>query len=110
MVELGELEAHAGQFADRRVRVVAISDDDRETAGQTQADFPHLTIVSDADQNLARAMEVLHQGTDHEGRETNAPTTFLIDGQGIVRWFFRPERFINRLPAEELLNQIDRVL
>jgi len=107
MVELGELEAHASQFAERQVRVVAVSADDPATASLTQADFPHLTIVSDSDQKLAGAMEVLHQGTDHEGKETNAPTTFLIDREGVVRWYFRPERFINRLPAAELLKQID---
>ncbi|MFO0889857.1 MAG: redoxin domain-containing protein [Isosphaeraceae bacterium] len=109
MVELGELEAHANDFARRQVRVVVVSDDDQPTARLTQADFPHLTVVSDAAQDLARAMDVLHAGSDHEGKETNAPTTFLIDGRGVVRWFFRPERFITRLPARDFMAAIDRV-
>jgi peroxiredoxin len=107
MVELGELESHGRQFAAKHVRVAVISDDDLETAGLTQADFPHLMVVSDADQNIAKAMEVLHAGAGREGKDTNAPTTFLVDGKGEVRWFFRPDRFIERLPADQLLKAID---
>jgi alkyl hydroperoxide reductase subunit AhpC len=110
MVELGELEAHASRFADRNVRVVVVSDDDRETAMQTQSDFPHLVVVADTDHDLARAMEVVHSGAGRAGADTNAPTTFLIDKGGVVRWVFRPERFINRLPADDLLVAIDRAL
>ena len=109
MVELGELEGHERQFADKHVRVVAISNDDLQTARITQADFPHLVVVSDADQNMAKAMEVIHKGAGRDGGDTNAPTTFLVDGQGQVQWFFRPERFIERLPADELLKSIERV-
>jgi hypothetical protein len=33
----------------------------------------------------------------------NAPTTFLVDGEGHVRWLARPKRFIaRRLPVELL--------
>lgn len=108
MVELGELEGHHRQFADRHVRVVVIANDDLDTAKATQADFPHLVVISDADQNLARAAQVLHAGAGRNGDDTNAPTTFLLDGRGRVRWFFRPEQFIARLSAGELLSKIDR--
>ena len=110
MVELGELESHERQFAAKHVRVVVISDDDVKTARLTQADFPHLVVVSDADHNIANAMEVIHQGAGRDGGDTNAPTTFLVDGKGQVKWFFRPDRFIERLPAEELLKSIDGFL
>jgi peroxiredoxin len=109
MVELGELEGHSRQFADRNVRVFVVSDDDLETAKQSQADFPHLAVVSDENQNVARALQVIHPGAGHDGKDTNAPTTFLVDGHGVVRWFFRPDRFLNRLPADELVQAIDRV-
>jgi peroxiredoxin len=109
MVELGELESHERQFADKHVRVVVISNDDLETARITQAEFPHLVVVSDADQNIANAMEVIHKGAGRDGSDTNAPTTFLVDGQGQVQWFFRPDRFIERLSADELLKSIERV-
>lgn len=110
MVELGELEGHERQFADKHVRVVVVSNDDLETARITQADFPHLDVVSDADQNIAKSMEVIHKGAGRDGSDTNAPTTFLVDGQGQVKWFFRPDRFIERLSADELLRSIDGVL
>ena len=109
MVELGELERHERQFAAKQIRVVVVSDDDLETARMTQAEFPHLVVVSDADQTIAKAMEVIHKGAGRDGKDTNAPTTFLIDGQGQVLWFFRPDRFIERLPADELLKSIEQV-
>jgi hypothetical protein len=43
------------------------------------------------------------------GSDTNAPTTFLVDGSGQVRWFFRPKRYISRLSPAALLKEIDRV-
>lgn len=109
MVELGELDTDERQFAAKHVRVVAISNDDLETARITQAEFPHLVVVSDADQNIAKAMEVIHKGAGRGGGDTNAPTTFLVDGQGQVQWFFRPDRFIERLSAGELLKSIEQV-
>ena len=107
MVELGELERHERQFAAKHVRVVVVSNDDLETARITQAGFPHLVVVSDADQNIAKSMEVIHKGAGRDGSDTNAPTTFLVDGQGQVKWFFRPDRFIERLSADELLRMIE---
>ena len=109
MVELGELEGHERQFADKHIRVVVVSNDDLETSRITQADFPHLLVVSDADQNVAKAMDALHKGAGHDGGDVNAPTTFLIDGQGQVQWFYRPDRVVERLSANELLKSIERV-
>jgi peroxiredoxin len=110
MVELGELEGHSKQFAERRVKIVAISNDNLDDARATQADFPHLAIVSDANQNLAKAMDVLEAGAGPKGDDVNAPTTFLVDGTAQVRWLFRPARIIERLPADDLLAAIDRNL
>ena len=67
MVELGELEGHERQFAAKNIRVIVISDDDLETARITQAEFPHLVVVSDADQNIAKAMEVIHMAQAEMG-------------------------------------------
>jgi len=91
----------------RKVRLVVISNDDQSTALKTQADFPHLVVVSDAEQTMAKAMEVLHPGAARDGGDTNAPTTFLVDGTGNVRWLFRPDQYIVRLSPEEVLAAID---
>src|SRR5437868_5716426 len=97
MVELGELENRFQDFAKRNVRVVAISNDNQEDSQHSQAKFPHLTIVADTDQKLAKAVEVIQPGAGHDGKDTNAPTTILVDGAGYVRWLFRPDHFMTRL-------------
>lgn len=109
MIELVQLEKQHNEFAKRDVRVVVISNDDQPTAQATQADFPHLVMVSDRDQNMAKAMQVIHPGMARDGGDTNAPTTFLVDGDGYVRGLVRLERFIVRLSPEELLAEIDAI-
>jgi peroxiredoxin len=108
MVELGELEARHADFAKKNVQILAISNDNLATARETQADFPHLKIVSDAEQNLAKALQVIQSGVGPNHSDTNAPTTILVDGDGKVRWVFRPDHFIVRLSPDELLAAIDK--
>ena len=107
MVELGQLEESYQEFAKRNVRVVVISNDDPVNAQKTQARFPHLVVVSDEEQNIAKAMQVIQPGAAADGSDTNAPTTFLVDGAGLVRWNFRATRFFARLSPSELLAVID---
>ncbi len=110
MVELGELERTHKQFAERHVVVVVVSRDKLKTALATQSDFPHLVVISDAQHNMAQAFGAIHSGAGPEGEDTNAPTTFLIDAAGQVRWLFRARRFVTRLAPDQLLQTIDRVL
>jgi peroxiredoxin len=102
MVELGKLEAKHEQFDQRGVRIVAVSLDDLKNSAETQAKFPHLTIISDQDRGLANVAQVVgpHHGPDGE---TLSPTTILVDRHGQVKWLFRPELYINRLTPDELL-------
>lgn len=108
MVELGELEKQHAEFGRRGVQLFVISNDDLETAQATQKDFPHLIVVSDENQNLAKAIQVIHPGAGPTGDDTNAPTTFLVDGTGQVRWSFRPDRFLVRLSPGQLLDAMDK--
>jgi alkyl hydroperoxide reductase subunit AhpC len=108
MVELGQLEARHEEFAKRGVRVVAASIEATGPAQQTQADFPHLTIVADESRGLANAVALLHPRSAPDGGETAAPTVMLVDRQGVVRWIFRPGRHIERLAAGELVEAVDR--
>jgi peroxiredoxin len=110
MIELGELERRHEAFGKKGVQVVVVSNDDERTSSMTQKDFPHLLVVSDAKHDMARAMQVIHAGHDPKGGDTNAPTTFLVDGRGTVRWLFRPSHYIERLAADDLLKVIDRNL
>jgi peroxiredoxin len=107
MTELGQLEQHHAEFDAKGVRIVAASLDDVDETAKTQQQFPHLTILSDKDEGLAKAAEVI--GTHHgpHGETTVSPTTVLVDAKKQVRWVFRPDRYINRLSPQELLAAID---
>src|SRR5437588_839409 len=107
MVELGQLEQRYSEFAQRKVRIVVIANDDLATSRETQADFPHLVVVADTDQHMAQAIQVIHAGVGPKLTDTNAPTLFLLDGTGQVRWFARPAQVIVRLSPDEVLAAID---
>ena len=110
MIELGELEKRHQDFDGRKVRIVAVSNDKMADAHSTQRKFPHLAIASDPEQKMARAFDLIHEKMAADGTDTNAPTTFLIDGAGKVRWLFRPDAFVVRLTPDELLAAIDGAL
>src|SRR5437867_2992798 len=103
MIELGGLNGRSQDFDQRKVRIIVVSNDDQATAKETQAKFPNLQVVSDRDQILARAAQVIQPGAAADGSDTNAPTTFLVDGAGYVRWLYRPDRVLERLSPDELL-------
>jgi peroxiredoxin len=109
MTELGELESHFQEFKNRkdRVDIVAISTDNREDAQKSQTQFPHLKVVADTDQKMCQTLKVMHPGAGSGGQDTAAPTTILVDGEGTVRWLFRPDRFLERLSPAQLMAAID---
>jgi peroxiredoxin len=108
MIELGQLESQWQVFDKRKIQVVVISIEDQEDAKATQADFPHLVVVSDAQRQLSDAVEIIHPHSAPNGGDTAAPTTLLIDGGGTVRWVFRPDRVFTRLSPAQLLAMIDK--
>jgi peroxiredoxin len=108
MIELGQLESRWQEFEKRDVRVVVVSVEGQEDARATQADFPHLVVVSDEGLSLVEAVKVLHPHSGPGGSDTAAPTTILIDGGGTVRWTFRPDRVLTRLSPAQLAAAVDR--
>jgi peroxiredoxin len=110
MTELGELERNHEEFARRNTRVVAVSLEGPEEAAKTQRDFQHLTVVSDAGRGLSTVAAVIHPQSGPNGGDTAAPATLLVDRGGTVRWVYRPERFLGRLSASELLAAINQYL
>ena len=110
MTELGELDKHHADFAQRNARLVAVSIEGVKEAEQTQKDFPHLTIVADPDQNLANTVKVIHPHAAPDGGDAAAPTTILVDRAGTVKWLYRPQRYIERLSPDELLAAVDEHL
>src|SRR5437867_971688 len=108
MIELGQLEAKWQEFEKRKVRVVVVSIEDQEAARATQADFPHLIVLSDAKRELSNALQIIHERSAPGGGDSAAPTTVLIDGSGTVRWTFRPDRVFSRLSPAQILAAIDK--
>src|SRR5262249_13884684 len=109
MIELGQLEAHQDEFAKRHTRVVAVSVDDLDDSKKTQQDFPKLKVVADHDHKLSDAAGVLY--TEALLRtDVAAPTTILVDKQGMVRALHRPTNVASRLSASEVLAMVDKEL
>jgi len=108
MTELGELERHHEEFARRNTRVVVASLEGTEDAKKTQADFPHLVVVADAQRGLSSVADAIHPRSGPERGDTSAPATLLVDRHGTVRWEYRPARFLTRLSPQELLAAIDQ--
>src|SRR5579864_5792946 len=104
MIELGQLEARHQDFDSRNVRVVAVSLDGLDDSNKTQQKCPHLVVVSDEKESLAKAAEVIApQKNPQTGGDTTAPTTILIDRHGEVRGVMRPNRFLERFSPDQVL-------
>jgi alkyl hydroperoxide reductase subunit AhpC len=111
MTELGQLEAHHDEFDKRQTRVIVASTEDTADAKRTQRDFPHLLIVADSEHGLIDSLGIMDpRPSPATGGSMAAPTTFLVDKNGVVRWVFRPSRVIERLSPTELAAAIDQRL
>jgi peroxiredoxin len=89
---------------------VAASADGRVGSQKTQAEHPHLTIVSDRDRRLIHAMGAVHPNGFPDGSDAPASTIVLVDPQGIVRWLYRPERALALPSPDEVLAAVARYL
>jgi alkyl hydroperoxide reductase subunit AhpC len=107
LAELGQLEARHQDFEKRNTRIIGVSLEDRAEAAQSDAQFQHIMFLADKEGNLARAAELIGPQHAPDGGETNAPTTIVLDHDGVVRWVYRPDRYIHRLTPDELLAGID---
>jgi peroxiredoxin len=92
------------------VRIVVSSIEGQGEAGQSQNEYPHLIVLSDSARSLANAADVIHRRSAPDGGDSAAPTTFLLDSEGRVRWMFRPDRYIERISPSDLLAAIDQHL
>jgi peroxiredoxin len=88
--------------------VLVVSLDNAEDSKKTQADFPHLTVLTDQSRNFSEAAGLIHPGAGPDGADTDTPTTILVDRSGIVRWVYRTPSVIARLSPDEVLQEIDR--
>ena len=110
MTELVQLEHREAEFAKRATRLVVASMEGLDDARKTQADFPHLTVLSDEARGLSESAGVVHPHAAPDGRDIDVPTTILVDRQGVVRWVYRSPSVVARLSPDDLLRAIDEKL
>jgi peroxiredoxin len=102
MTQLRDLEAHHADLERAGAKVAVVSIEDRQTAAETQKDYPSLTVVADQRRELADAIDLINKGFGPDGGDSAAPTILLVDRNGTVKWLHRPSRFIARPSATEL--------
>ncbi len=110
MLELGQHEKRHEDFKQRNVRVIAVSVEGREDAQKTQTEFPDLLVLADDGHNLSDAAALIHPHAGPGGQDIDAPTTILVDHDGMVRWLYRPPEAISRLSPDEVLQAIDQTM
>jgi alkyl hydroperoxide reductase subunit AhpC len=110
MTELVQLERRHDEFPKRHARVVAVSVEGVDDARNTQADNPHLTVVSDESLSLSSAAGLIHPHAAPDGGDTDVPTTILVDRTGTVRWLYRSPSVIERLSPDEVVRAVDEHL
>jgi len=108
MIELVQLERRHDDFPKRKTRVLVVSVEGRDDAQKTQADFPHLIVLSDQARSLSEMAGLIHPGAAPDGGDADVPTTILVDRHGTVRWLYRSPEVIARLSPDEVLRAIDR--
>jgi peroxiredoxin len=105
-----QIERRHDEFPKRHARVIAVSVEGLDDARKTQADYPHLTVVSDEKLGLSEAAGLIHPHAAPDGSDTDVPTTILVDRDGTVRWLYRSPSVIERLAPDEVLRAIDQNL
>jgi peroxiredoxin len=108
MTELVQLERRHEDFRTRNTQVTVVSVEGLDDVRKTQADFPHLTVLSDQARRLSDAAAVIHPQAAPDGGDADMPTTILVDRQGTVRWIYRSPNVLARLSPDEVLQAIDR--
>lgn len=107
MTELVQLEKRHDEFPKRNSQVVVVSVEGLDDARKTQADFPHLAVISDEGRGLSNAAALIHPHAAPDGSDADAPTTILVDRRGIARWIYRSPNVIARLSPDEVLAAVD---
>src|SRR5438128_10807117 len=91
-------------------RVLVVSIEGLDNVRKTQADFPHLTVLSDEARGLSGAAGLIHPHAAPDGGDTDVPTTILVDRRGSVRWIYRSPSVLARLSPDEVLRAIDHYI
>ena len=107
MGELQGLGAALSEAEKAGVEVVAISPD-RNTESQHMAERLRLgyRFVADPDLALTRRYGLVHARGGRHGEDVPAPTTVVLDRDGIVRWLWIADNFQVRPDPDDVLRAV----
>ena len=108
MMELVQLERRNEDFVRRNTRVIVVSMEGLDDAQRTQEKFPRLVVLSDSKRGLSEALGLIDFHAAPDGSDVDAPTTIIVDRDGVVRWLFRPSEVISRLSPDDVLKAVDQ--
>jgi peroxiredoxin len=96
------------EFEARGIRVVGISVDPPDiNQRQSQKLGYTFPLLSDPKAEVIRRYDVLHPGAGPKSADIARPAEFLIDSNGVVRWFNLTENIAVRARPEQMLKAFD---
>lgn len=120
MTELGELRKRYGEIQRRGVELVAISVDPPEVSERLRQKLAFdIRFLSDPAGLLMDALSLRHDGgrppafvaPAAPGTTPSAdiflPATFLLDGDGVIRWVYRPDTYRMRASPDDVVAALD---
>lgn len=102
-MQLGELQQAYGEFQEQNTGILAISNEDTER-GSTLAHDLGLSypILADSERDVIVEYGVFHQN-EPKSRPISRPATFIIDGEGTIRYRYVGEDAADRPATGDLL-------
>lgn len=107
-----ELDAKAGKFAIRGIRLVTLSYDSVDTLKAFQLEYaPHLTLLSDPQSRVIKAFGILNrrEKPGSRGYGIANPGIMVVDNEGVMRVKFVQRSFRNRPQIDDVLTAIDQL-
>jgi peroxiredoxin len=110
VVQLGELQEYYGEFRNAGVQIYAVSVDSPEHNARLKDRLgTGYEFLSDTKGELLDALEIRQSHASMTGADVAIPTQYLLDRDGIVQWFHRPETWRVRPHPKDVLQAIQRL-
>ena len=109
-MQLGELQEYYGEFQHAGVQVYAVSVDSPEDNARLKARLEAgYEFLSDPKAELLAALDITQANRSPSLKVCAIPTQYLLDQNGIVRWFHRAETWRVRPHPKEALQAIEQL-